>query len=259
MNFQPVSALRPPSQQVEGQSTSAPRTTSISPTQILMVAIWIGLTAGFLDLSPLVSCGNVCSRATSIVWATISDGSFRRGWASSCWCRERLLPVSRSRAADGSPSAGSSGFCPSSDSSTCAHGYLLNFGLRFSSPGGSLCNRRGWLPAAASRFLWLVRRTSTAARRRRGGDPAGELRRPSLVGVPGSGHLAAPSRRCPQRALDRLGHRTDRQSEPSRLRAKDVAQPRAAGRPGRAVRPGVRDGPVDPAVAQQHVHSAMAP
>ena len=38
--------------------------------------------------------------------------------------------------------------------------------------------------------------------------------------------------------------------EPARLRPPDVAQPRAAGRPGRAVRPGVCDRPVDPAISR---------
>ena len=53
----------------------APRTT---PTTILLVAIWIGLTAGFLDLALLIM-RIVCSRAIFIAWATISGGLSRRG------------------------------------------------------------------------------------------------------------------------------------------------------------------------------------
>ena len=54
MKFQPKSALRPTSQQVAQQCTSAPQTSGIRPAKILLIAIWIGLGAGFLDLALFV-------------------------------------------------------------------------------------------------------------------------------------------------------------------------------------------------------------
>ena len=147
-------------------------------------------------------------------------GRLSRARAGNGTCRHRVLAPP-----DGSPWAGSWEFCHSSASSTCAHGYPWNFGRRCSCRGGSLSNRPGWPPAAASRFSGSCDRTTPLLVGAVLAIAARKLWRPGMVGIPGSDNLAAPSRRCPECALDRLGHRTDRQPEPSRLRAKDVAQP----------------------------------
>ena len=51
MNSQPASALGPTSQLVGQPCPSAPSVPGIQPTKIILVASWIGLTAGFLDLA----------------------------------------------------------------------------------------------------------------------------------------------------------------------------------------------------------------
>ena len=64
---------------------------------------------------------------------------------------------------------------------------------------------------------------------------------------------------CPERAADRLGYGPGRESEPPRLRPPDDAQPGAAGRAGGCGSTCVRDVVLDPAVARQPVHRAVAP
>ena len=108
-------------------------------------------------------------------------------------------------------------------------------------------------------FLRFVRRTVPAARRQPAGDHAGDIGRRAWSEHRAVANLPPPPADARNVLLDRLGYGAGRESEPPRLWSPDVAQPRAAGRPGRAVRSGFRDRPLDPAVAQQPVHRAVAP
>ena len=230
-----------------------------SAATILLLATWIGLIAGFLDLGLMV----VNRRLIDGDFYRLGDafrldhpgGGRRPGARAGDGARADRPVARRGRPAGDRPW----GCSPSSDSSTCARRLPLEsvgvapavrWARRPVGPAGR-SPPPGVPPAGAP--------NDPAARRGPAGDHAGDDRRSCLVGASGDGRLAAAARRRPERAADRLGHGPRRESEPPRLRPTDDAQPGATGRPRGAVRPGVRDVLLDPAVARQPVHRAVAP
>ncbi len=219
-----------------------------APATILLVALWIGLTAGYLDLGLMI-----------LKKRLIGDQFYRLGdhfrWIIPAGVTVLvLLPGAvlafiaclRRGAAPPGFTVRLLSFLAYLDLTAAAPGavgvaaVLMGAG-RPDHPSGPTLPRA--VPPAGEAYV-------PAARRRLAGDRAADVRRPCLVGAPGAGRPAPRALRSPECPADRLGHGTARESEPPRLSSTDLAQPGATGRPGRAFRSGFRRRPLDPAVAR---------
>ena len=230
------------------------------PATILLLAVWIGLIAGFLDLGLHGPQEAPDRRGTSTASATASPGSSPRGSRRWCWCPGRCSPWSPGCGARASLSGSPWGCSRSSGSSTCARGCPWSSGRRCCCPAGLAVQSARLVGRRRRGFLRL--RPPDDARCSPG--PCWSSPLATSGGRAWSEHRAAaalppPPARRPERAADRLGHGPGQEPEPPRLRPPDDAQPRAAGRPRGAVRACVRDVVLDPAVARQPVHRAVAP
>ena len=186
---------------------------------ILMLAAWIGLIAGFLDLGLMA------------IKRRVIDGDFYR-------LGERLRLDDPVGGHDSGVGAGdrarldrpdTRGSRPPGSGRGASLVRRLPRHEREAAPGSvgvaalvrwaRRAVRPGWSAAADWRSSRLVRRTVPLLAGAVCDDHAGDDRRSCLVGASGGRRLAPAARRRPECAADRLGYGPRRQSEPPRLRA----------------------------------------
>ena len=199
----------------------------VGPGTVLLLALWIGLIAGFLDLGLLVVNRRLINRdfyrlGGDFTWiipagvtilvlvpaivialiARISGGAIRLG-AAVVGALLHRVPRRVRQASPGTMGG-------------AAHMRRARHAIRpdgTAPPGGVHAARAPLGPAA---------------RRNSGDDHAGHDRRTCLVGASCGVGLASLARRRPERAADRLGYGAGQQPEPLRLRTSDHAQPGTA-------------------------------
>ena len=235
----------------------APQAARVGPAVIVLVAAWIGLLAGFLDLGlmifrtratgqefyrlsdqfrwiiPAAVCGLVLLPGTVLAFLNwLRRGTVRLGWAVGL-----LSFVGFIDACSGLPIEAWASL-------------LLSSGLAVRC--GSLAGAR------REPFLRLVRRTAPAL--------VGVLLAITVISLgrrAWSEHRALATLPPPPAGAElahrRLGYGAGGEPQPPRLRSENVAQPGAARRRRSAVRSGFLDCPMDSAVARQPVHGEVAP
>ena len=85
MKLQPVSTTGRILESTPSDAAADSRPFRATTATVLLLAVWIGLIAGFLDLGLLMING-VDRAETSIAWAAILPGSSRSGSRFWCWC-----------------------------------------------------------------------------------------------------------------------------------------------------------------------------
>ncbi len=228
------------------------------PVTILGVAVWIGLIAGFLDLGLMV----VKTR-----WI---DGDFYRVGGDFVWIIPAavavlvFLPatvlalVARLRHGGLRPgvAVGLLSFVGFID--LCAR-LPLELWAAFLLSGG-LAIQSGRLVGPRRRaFLELVRRTTSLLVGILVASALGTIGVRAWTEYRAAASLPPPPPGAKNLLLIVWDTVLRWQSQPPRLRTPDDAPPRGAGQPRVPVRPRVRDGSLDPSVARQPVHRAMAP
>ena len=229
-----------------------------SALTLLLVSLWVGLTAGFLDLGftilkkHLIDGEDFYRLGEGFPWiipAGVAGLVLLPGAVLALVARLRGCGAA-SRACGGAPlvRGGPRPLCPPAARSL-GLGPPVGGGRGPGGPPGQAAAER--IPPAGP--------PDVPGARRGGRDPRrGDLRRPRLVRASGGGHAAASAPRGSQRPADRLGHGPRQEPESLRPRPQDDAQPRAAGRPRRPVPACVRDGPLDPALAREPLHGQVA-
>ena len=190
-------------------TTGATQRLHPAPATILLVAIWTGLTAGFLDLGLMI----LKKRLTGDDFYRLGD-DFR--WIIPAAVGVLVLLPGAALALVAClrrgrfPWAPPWDCCHSWDSSTCCARLPLELWASLLLSGG-LAVQSAWLAANRREpFLRLVHRTAPLLVGAVLAIMLLSLGVAGLVGVPSRGQLAAPHWRCPERALDRLGYGTGR-------------------------------------------------
>ena len=166
------------------------------PATVLLLAVWIGLAAGFLDLGFLV------------LKKRLIDGDFYRLGDGFPWIIPAgvaaLVLAARGGARPGRPAAARGG--PARDRRGAARVRRVPRLERDAAPGAlvvvaAVRGARGPVRPAGrpppARVPPVCAPHGPAARRGRAGPGAGDLRRPRLVGAPGGRRAAAAARRPP--------------------------------------------------------------
>ena len=208
-------APEPPETTLQAADGGSP-SVSVSPAMILLIATWVGLVAGWLDLGLMV------------VERRLIRGEFYRLGEHFVW----LIPLGvavlmivpgtvlaliaglRRRGVRPGTAVGLLAFVGFLD--MCAAAALVGLGVTPAlRGGGNPVRSAGRCPPPGDPRAGAP--DDAVAHRRPAGGHAGEDRRAGLVGASGDGRLAAASRGCPERAADRLGHGPGRESQPLRL------------------------------------------
>ncbi len=165
-----------------------------SPAMILLLASWVGVLAGWLDLGLMVVNrrmvhGDFYRLGEQFVWL------IPLGVAIMVLVPGMVLALMAARCAGAAPVRGRRWGCsPSSDSSTCARGYPWRCGRRSCSPRGWRSSPLGWPVAAAARPSgWC------AGRLRGSSAPCWRSCWRSSAGAPGRSIGRSPPCRRPRR------------------------------------------------------------
>ena len=177
-----------------------------APATILLLAVWIGLVAGFLDLGLMILKRHLIDGEILPPRRGVPLDHPRGGRGAGAVARGGARPGRPAAARRGSPSGSPWGSSRSSGSSTCvrtaAPGAL---GVAAALRGARGPGRPAGRPAPA-RLPPARAPDDPVARRGRAGPRAGDVRRPRLVGASGGRRAPAAAPRGAERAADRLGH-----------------------------------------------------